>query len=550
MCRGWILCFVGLLILSVTAIAQPQYGFRISFTDKGGTTHSLSNPITFLSQRAIDRRTVQNIPIDSTDLPVSPDYMDSVLTLTGGKLHITSRWFNYTVILLNDSSDILALQGKPFIDTIAYIAFYPTGLHKKGKETPPVQKKTTGSAIYYGDAWQQTSLVRGDYLHDIGRKGEGKLIAVLDEGFEGVDTGPAFDSLVNSNRLVDQYNYRDAISNVFMNGLHGTTSLSTMAGNLPGTYVGTAPYANYALYITEIQGSEQVIEMDNVVAASERADSVGADIITISLGYDRFNLPTIFSLTYADIDGKTTIAAKAANMATTKGILFVASAGNEGGGSWNYILTPGDADSALTVGSVGLNRVPANNSGYGPNSSGRIKPDVCMVGQPASVMRNGPNPLLSSGTSWATPQLAGWAACLMQTSTTLTPYQVRTAIQKSAHVYNNPGVQLGYGVPNFHTALDYLNIKDLPAMPDNNDWLKVSPNPFDKELTIRVYSERNSSVEISLTDVTGKVIYSTTADASTGVRTIQPELPELNPGIYFLKAVMGEKEMVQQLLKR
>jgi hypothetical protein len=173
-----------------------------------------------------------------------------------------------------------------------------------------------------------------------------------------------------------------------------------------------------------------------------------------------------------------------------------------------------------------------------------------MVGQPASVMRNGPNPLLSSGTSWATPQLAGWAACLMQTSTTLTPYQVRTAIQKSAHVYNNPGVQLGYGVPNFHTALDYLNIKDLPAMPDNNDWLKVSPNPFDKELTIRVYSERNSSVEISLTDVTGKVIYSTTADASTGVRTIQPEMPELTPGIYFLKAVMGEKEMVQQLLKR
>lgn len=550
MCRGWILCFVGLLILSVTAIAQPQYGFRISFTDKAGTTHSLTNPIGYLSQRAIDRRTAQNISIDSTDLPVSPAYMDSVLTLTGGKLHMTSKWFNYTVILLNDSSDILTLQGKPFIDTIAYIAYYPLGLHKPGKEAPPVQKKTTGSALYYGDAWQQTSLVRGDYLHDIGRKGEGKLIAVLDEGFEGVDTGPAFDSLMNSTRLIDQYNYRDAVSNVFMNGLHGTTSLSTLAGNLPGTYVGTAPYADYALYITEIQGSEQVIEMDNIVAASERADSVGADIITISLGYDRFNLPTMFSLTYADIDGKTTIAAKAANMATTKGILFVASAGNEGGGSWNYILTPGDADSAITVGSVGLDRVPANNSGYGPNSSGRIKPDVCMVGQPASVMRNGPNPLLSSGTSWATPQLAGWAACLMQTSTTLTPYQVRIAIQKSAHVYNNPGVQLGYGVPNFHTALDYLNIEELPKMPDNGNWLTVSPNPFEEQLTIRVYSERKSTVEISLTDVTGRVIFSTSADASTGVRTIQPEMPELTPGIYFLKAVMGEKEIVQQLLKR
>lgn len=550
MCRGWILCFVGLLIISCSAIAQPQYGFRINFTDKGGTTHSLSNPLGYLSQRAIDRRTAQNIPIDSTDLPVSPDYMDSVLTLTGGKLHMTSKWFNYTVLLLDDSSDILTLQGKPFIDTIAYIAYYPAGLHKNGKVTPPVQKKTTGSAIYYGDAWQQTALVRGDYLHDIGRKGEGKLIAVLDEGFEGVDTGPAFDSLMNSTRLIDQYNYRDAVSNVFMNGLHGTTSLSTMAGNLPGTYVGTAPYADYALYITEIQGSEQVIEMDNIVAASERADSVGADIITISLGYDRFNLPAMFSLTYADIDGKTTIAAKAANVATAKGILFVASAGNEGGGSWNYILTPGDADSAITVGSVGLDRVPAGNSGYGPNSSGRIKPDVCMVGQPASVMRNGPNPLLSSGTSWATPQLAGWAACLMQTSTTLTPYQVRTAIQKSAHVYNNPGVQLGYGVPNFHTALDYLNIKNLPNMPDNGNWLTVSPNPFDKQLTIRVYSEQNTKAELVLTDIAGRVVYTTTANVAAGVRTIVPELPELNPGIYFLKATMEDKELTQKILRR
>ena len=115
MSRGLVLCFVGLLIFSTSAFAQPQYGFRISFTNKGGTTHSLSNPLGFLSQRAIDRRTKFSIAIDSTDLPVSPAYMDSVLTLTSGKLHMTSKWFNYTVLLLNDSSKILSLQGKPFI---------------------------------------------------------------------------------------------------------------------------------------------------------------------------------------------------------------------------------------------------------------------------------------------------------------------------------------------------------------------------------------------------------------------------------------------------
>ncbi len=553
MCRGVVLCFVGLLIISCSAFAQPQYGFRISFTDKAGTTHSLSNPLGYLSQRAIDRRTLQGIAIDSTDLPVSPVYMDSVLTLTGGKLHMTSKWFNYTVLLLNDSSDVLTLQGKPYIKTIEYIAYYAGGLHKPARNNEPeetVTMRTTGSALYYGDAWQQTSLVRGDYLHDINRKGEGKLIAVLDEGFSDVNTAPAFDSMINGGRVKDQYNYADASANVFTNGQHGTTSLSTMAGNLPGTYVGAAPYADYALYITEIQGSEQVIEMDNIVAASERADSVGADIITISLGYDRFNLPVNFSLTYADIDGKTTIAAKAANMATTKGILFVASAGNEGGGSWNYILTPGDADSAITIGSVGLDRVPAGNSGYGPNSAGHVKPDVCMVGQPASVMRNGPNPVLSSGTSWATPQLAGWAACLMQTTAILTPYQVRTAIQKSAHVYNNPGVQLGYGVPNFHTALDMLNVKDLPQMPGKEDWLSISPNPFSEQVTIRVYSERKGTVGIQLADVTGRVVYSTATEAGTGVRTIQPDFPQLPGGVYFLKATLNDKEVTKEILKR
>ena len=557
MCRGVVLCLVGLLIFSGVAVAVPQYGFRISFTDKAGSTQSLSNPLGFLSQRAIDRRSAQSIIIDSTDLPVSPAYMDSVLVLTTGKVHITSKWLNYTVLLLDDSSDILALQGKPFIKSIEYIAYYPAGLHKPARTTTTTQNgtfslpmKTTGSALYYGDSYLQTNLVMGDYLHDLGWKGQGKIIAVLDEGFADVNTAPAFDSMVNSGRLIDQYNYANATTNVFTNGLHGTTSLSTMAGNLPGKYVGSAPYAQYALYTTEIPGSEQVIEMDNIVAASERADSIGADIITISLGYDRFTLPVSFSLTYADIDGKTTIAAKGANMATTKGILFVASAGNEGGGSWNYILTPGDADSAMTIGSVGTDKIPAGNSGYGPNSAGHIKPDVCMLGQPASVMHNGPNPFLSSGTSWATPQLAGWAACLMQASGNFTPYQLRTAIQKSAHVYNNPGVQLGYGVPNFHYALQLLNVQDLPKMPDAKEWITASPNPFNDKLVLRIYKDRNGTVDISLTDISGRVVHSEALQVGAGIQKADISLPQLPTGIYYLKAVSADKEVVIKILKR
>lgn len=558
MCRGVVLCFVGLLIFSTVSYGQAQYGFRVRFANKEGTQHTIANPLTFLSQRALDRRAAQGIAVDSLDLPVSAAYMDTVLSLTGGKLHLTSRWFNYTVILLNDSSDILTLQGKPYISKIEYMAYYGGGLHKPGRSTEPTGgnenplKKTTGSAAYYGDAFQQTDLVRGDYLHDIGRKGQGKMIALLDEGYADVNTAPGFDSLFNSGRIVDMYNYANHNTNVFTNGQHGTASLSTIAGNLPGVYVGSAPYADIALYITEIQAGEQVIEMDNIVAASERADSAGADIITISLGYDRFTGPAPFSLTYADIDGKTTIAAQAANMATSKGILFIASAGNEGGGSWNYILTPGDADSALTVGSVTSNKNPAANSGYGPNSAGHVKPDVCMQGQQAAIMRAGAVPVWSAGTSWATPQLAGWAACLMQSSDNkaLLPHQVRSAIQKSAHMYNTPGKQLGYGVPHFHYALELLNIKDLPQMPDAGNWVKVSPNPIERDVTIRIYLERNANLEWRLIDMNGKVTHSSSQQAIGGVQTITPDFSGLPSGVYFLSVNAGDKHAVTKVVKR
>jgi serine protease AprX len=556
--RSIVLCCLVLLFTSDVVFSQTQYGFRITFTDKNGTPHSTASPSTFLSPRAIARRTAMGISVDNTDLPVSPDYMDSVLTLTSGKLHMTSKWMNYTVVLLNDSSQILNLQGKPFISKIEYIAYYLNGLHKPAKEgnaeTPESvlsTAKTTGTAAYYGSTYSQVSIVNGDYLHDIGWKGEGKLIAVLDEGFNNVNTGPAFDSLMNSGRLIDQYNFAKANTNVFSESSHGTQSLSTIAGNIPGTYVGTAPNADYALYITEIRGSEQVIEMDNIMAASERADSVGADIMTISLGYDQFNLPSSsYSLKYADIDGKTTIAAKAVNIATSKGILFIVSAGNEGGGSWNYILTPGDADSALTVGSVGLNKVPAGTSGYGPNAAGHQKPNVCMVGQPASVITSGSNPSFSNGTSLATPQLAGWAACLMQASGTFTPYQIRTAIEKSAHMYFAPGVQLGYGVPNFHYALELLNIKEPLNIPDKDNWLKVGPVPFDKQLSLRIYRPVNGTLDIILTDITGRMVYKMHNNVYIGTQNITLSVPDLPAGIYTLKAIADDDETVLKLVKR
>lgn len=551
--RCWVLCLLGLLTLQSAVAQQTQFAFRISFTDKQGAA-PLSNPLSFLSQRAIDRRTTQNIAIDETDRPVSPDYIDSVLTNTSGALHMRSKWMNYCVVLLTDSSKILSLAGKPFVTNIEYVGYYSSGLHNKpsnskfDEEQQSVVFKTTGTSAYYGDTYTQTSVLNGDYLHDFNYKGQGMLIAVLDEGFADVDTGPAFDSMMKSGRLIDQYNFVKANTDVFSVSAHGSQSLSTMAGNLPGVYVGSAPYAEYAIYCTEDRyNGEQRTELDNIVAATERADSLGADVVTISLGYNIFTLPTYSSLSYADIDGKTTIGAKAANIATTKGIVFVASAGNEGTGSWKYILTPGDADSAITVGAVNAGKAPAANSGYGPNSSQHIKPNVCVVGQPAMVMWASAIPAPINGTSFATPQLAGWAACLMQGTSGYTPYSIRTAIEQSAHVYTTPGVQLGYGVPDFRKAFDLLNV-DAPKLPES-DWLVVGPNPFVGRVSIRIQQQRKDVLEVVLVDALGKVVTEHSYNVYEGMQVLQLDIPEVSSGIYYLKAKTESNESVFKLLK-
>lgn len=554
---GCIWCLMGIILYN-NLQAQPQYAFRISFSDKAGSL-PISNPNAFLSQRAIDRRTKQGIAIDATDQPVSPIYLADVLSTTSGKLHLTSRWLNYCVILLNDSSKMLLLQGKSYITDTKYIGYYPTGLHNKpsgnGKFnneqtssfTPPA--KTTGSQTYYGGSYTQTSVVNGDWLHDHGYTGKGKLIAVFDEGFRYVDNNPAFDSMRQSGRVVDIHNFVLANSDVYDFSTHGTSSLSTMAGYAPGSYVGAAPEAEYALYITEYIPQEQEVELDNMLAATERADSIGADIVSESLGYNLFTNPVYYQFLYSDIDGKSTIAAQAANIATTKGMIFVASAGNEGGGGWNYILTPGDADSAITVGSVDEYKTPANNSSFGPNASGRRKPDVCMVGNPAAILFTGVNASYVNGTSFATPQLAGWAACLWQSSPDNGAYLIKRAIIESAHVYTTPDNHLGYGVPDFKKAQELLGVKDIPGPGLSEDnWVAIWPNPFSSGINLKVYKD-SGKLSMTLNGIDGRQVLADEGYTDKGVHLINYSTPGLPAGIYFLHVRSADKTAVLRVVK-
>lgn len=559
--RRWTwVALVLLCLVSVAADALPvQWAFRVYFTDKQGS-RDINNPAAFLSQRALDRRNRQNIAVDTTDLPVTPKYIDSVLKLTNGVFHCTSRWMNTVVVLLNDSTQILNLQGKSFVKNVVMVGYYDTGLHQRPagnkfsseNQVTPVsgQMRTNGTAATYGYSFGQVSMVNGDYLHDHGLNGDGVLIAMLDAGYANANTHTGLDSLRSSGRLVEVYDLlmHDSLT-AFTSSAHGFMALSVMAGNMPGTYVGTAPRAMYALYRTEEEkGDDRIVEMDTYMAGAERADSIGADVISSSLGYYDFQNPA-FSYTNAELDGKTTYAARAAMMAVHKGIVFVSSAGNDAA---RGLVSPGDCDSVLSVGMVDVNEVPGSQSSYGPNAAGHIKPDVAVQGAPAFVFSDGGSGVgVAVGTSFAAPQIAGWVACLLQGAKPgTTPFQIRTAIDKSADHYNNPGAQIGYGIPDFKTAAYLLGEVDTTKTPETTDFIAVWPNAFTTDLRIKINAAENQTIEFAMVDMAGRTVWRASQPVTKGSQWWHVAVPgDMPAGMYLFRAVSSKQQQTVKLVR-
>jgi hypothetical protein len=161
------------------------------------------------------------------------------------------------------------------------------------------------------------------------------------------------------------------------------------------------------------------------------------------------------------MDGNTTLSAKGADMAAKKGILCVFAAGNEGNGSWHFIITPSDADSVMAVGAVNTSGVVGSFSSYGPSSDGQIKPSVAAVGVAAVIANTSTGqPSFGSGTSFACPNMAGLTTCLWQAFPEVNNMRIITVMQESASRANNPDDRVGYGIPDMKKAFVKL-IKQL-----------------------------------------------------------------------------------------
>jgi hypothetical protein len=546
-------------LLLICYAAEAQYSRHIiRLANKQGTTHSLSNPTSFLSSKAINRRTKYNIDIDSTDLPVSAAYLDSIRKAGTVVILSTSRWLNQVLIRTTDANALLKINSFPFVkktEPIAERATFPVNAEDKFEDekiTVSQQRmstKVTGDLIDYGSSYKQIHIHEGEYLHNSGFQGQGITIAVLDAGYRNYSTISAFDSLRKNNQILGQYDFVNNETSVNEDNAHGLYCFSIMAANIPGQYVGSAPKASYYLFRTEDEFSEFPVEEHNWVVAAEQADSLGADMISSSLGYSLFDDPA-FHHSYADMNGNTTIVTRGADLAARKGMLVCNSAGNSGNDAWKYIIAPADGDSVLAVGAVDANGTIAEFSSYGPSSDGQVKPDVASVGAGTYVIATNGAVAQGDGTSFSNPNMAGLIACLWQAFPEFSNMQIIDAVKRSASKYSNPDDRVGYGIPNMRLAYQLLLEKKYEGLLED-DWIKAFPNPFNADLNVLVKAKENGTVQYLLFDMSGRMIHQgsqpSTRDRVISIRI--PGLEQLPRGAYNLRVLNGSWDKTVRLLK-
>jgi len=505
-----------------------QIRYWVELKDKDNSKYSVQKPQEFLSKRSLDRRTRQGISIHTTDLPVNPEYVQGLNNINGIKVLFVSKWLNGALVRIDSVN-----QVNKIIESINKLHFVAkTQSARKVKlSTDPVDvpinpthtnvslKSTSIEKSEYGLSWAQVNQLGVNCMHEQNIKGQGMLIAVMDVGFQGVNTGSVFENLRKRGGIIGTRDFVDGDEDVYSGGGHGTNVLSCIAGYKKGVMIGTAPEANFWLFRTEQGSSETISEEYHWVRAAEYADSVGCDILTTSLGYTTFDNGNDHK--YDDLNGRTAPMSIAATMAARKGMFVLNSAGNEGGSTWKFIAVAGDADSICTVGAVDTSGTYAPFSSVGPTSDGRIKPDLVATGW-NTIICNDEVCYPGSGTSFSAPLMAGLVACFWQYKPNFTNIEVLKVLKQSASQAKKPDNILGWGIPNLCNLLvQTVNYSiSLSENAAGNTQLDFSYNQY-------------TFAKFSITDLSGKTVLSGDLDYKRLSHKIYTN--NLVQGIYLLK---------------
>jgi hypothetical protein len=497
--------FILFLLVSTTIISESQAQFTrylVKLKNKGGTPFTIANPIAYLTQRAIDRRTRYGIAIDSTDLPVTPSYVTQIRNVSNVTVLNVSKWLNSVSILTSDPNAITTINAFPFVQSVSGIAartnengrslrdkFDPDNYLEQQiiNPLPIAERNAQVEADYYNygtGSYNEIHLHNAEFLHNIGLRGGGMRVAVLDAGFTGYSNLKSFDSMNLNSQLLGTWDFVSGNTDV-NDHPHGMQCLSIIVANIPGQFIGKAPKAKFYLYRTEDAPTEYPIEEFNWSCGAEKADSNGTDVISTSLGYTTFDNAS-FNHTYTDMNGNITMCAIAADLAAKKGMLVFAANGNDGAGAWHFLSTPADGDSVVAVGAVNTAGVVGGFSSYGPSSDGQVKPDVASVGVNAVIQNSNNTVGTGNGTSFACPNMAGMGTCLWQGFPEFNNIKIIRAIQQTGSIFSSPNDRIGYGIPNMKQAFANLLI-DFATSTATGDTCTATINWTSKDIRAMKY---------------------------------------------------------------
>lgn len=544
-----ILLLLTLCIGHFSAYSQIQDAW-VYLADKANVQNSIANPITILTQKAIDRKSAYGVAIDERDVPVNESYISLLKQQTGITVMSKSKWFN-AVHVRGTETDINALSNLGFVSSIDFAdKSLNTGRLTETKNKFEIEE--TQVDYVYGTTNNQITMINVDDLHLQDFTGEGITIAVLDASFTNVNTMDAFQRIKDNGDLLGGYDFVDKTNDVYaydpFPGIsHGTRVLSTMAGYIIDTiddlnnYIGTAPDASYYLFRTEDDNSENPVEMSYWVEAAERADSLGVDIINSSLAYKDFDNNN-YDYTAVEMDGLTAFISKGANIASEKGILVVNSAGNSGPNDGNHggIWAPADAPGVFTIGAVDANGLIAWFSSRGSVYQLTQKPDVVAQGAAAYVVSELNSITTNNGTSFSSPITAGSLASLWQALPNATNTEIMNYVRQSASQYLTPDYNYGYGIPDLGLA---LNI-GLSLQEEKTSEIKIFPNPVGQILHIHFIDNIEDS-DITIYNVLGKIVLK--QKLNTTVNSI--DVSSIASGLYMLSIQTEDSSKTFKFIK-